>query len=485
MQQIKGLFSDISFRLLQGSLDGEISALVFDSRNAGANTLFCCMVGTQNDGHQFIGQAYKNGCRLFVVEKSVQLNADATIIQVEDSNNALANLACAFFGHPSKQIKLIGITGTNGKTTSATLLYELFSKLGYTCGLLSTVVNKIGENEITATHTTPNPVALNRLLQEMVSSGCQYCFMEVSSHAIAQNRIGGLHFTAAGFTNITHDHLDYHKTFAEYLRVKKSFFDQLDQSSFALVNADDRNGTIMLQNTRAKGLTYAIKTPAEFKGKIIENGLGGLILQINGKEVHTRLVGEFNASNLLLVYGMAIGLNQEPLEVLRVISELKHVAGRFEHFVSQKGITAIVDYAHTPDALENVLKTISVFQKNRQIITVVGCGGDRDKEKRPLMAAIASSWSHQVILTSDNPRTEDPLLIISDMESGLNKEAKSKTISVPDRQDAIKTAILLAKPNDIILIAGKGHETYQEIHGKRTTFDDVLITQSLFNQLNR
>jgi UDP-N-acetylmuramoyl-L-alanyl-D-glutamate--2,6-diaminopimelate ligase len=485
MNQLQQLFTNIPFTLLQGEMSELPTALVFDSRKAHKDTLFCCMVGTQTDGHAYVQQAYAQGCRLFVTQQQIALPPDAAIIQVESTNVALGELACAFYGHPSKELTLVGVTGTNGKTTTATLLHDLFSQLGFYCGLLSTVVNKIGTQAIAATHTTPDPVSLNALLRQMVNQGCQYCFMEVSSHAIDQGRIAGLQFAAAGFTNITHDHLDYHHTFAEYLRVKKAFFDGLPSTAVALVNTDDKNGLVMLQNTRAKRQTYALNTPADFKGKIIENSLGGLILQINGQEVHTRLVGAFNASNLLLVYGLAIGLGQEPLEVLRVLSQLTHVAGRFEHLSSPKGITAIVDYAHTPDALENVLLTIAAFQKEHRIITVVGCGGDRDKEKRPKMAAIAAARSQQVVLTSDNPRTEDPQQIIADMEAGLDAAAASRTIAVLDRKQAIKTALLMAQPGDIILIAGKGHETYQEINGVRSDFDDVAITKELFNQLDK
>jgi UDP-N-acetylmuramoyl-L-alanyl-D-glutamate--2,6-diaminopimelate ligase len=405
---------------------------------------------------------------------------------VKNTSLALAQLACAFYGNPSKELKLVGVTGTNGKTTTATLLHDLFTALGYKAGLLSTVVNKIEQDPIVSTHTTPDPVSLNALLRQMVNTGCTHCFMEVSSHAIDQQRIGGLHFVAAGFTNITHDHLDYHHTFAEYLKVKKAFFDGLDQTAFALVNADDRNGSVMLQNTKAQKLTYALRTPADFKGKIVENSLSGLVLQINGQEVHTRLVGAFNAANLLLVYGIAVGLGQAPMEVLRVISQLSHVAGRFEYVKSSKGITAIIDYAHTPDALENVLATIGAFRKgNTKVLTVVGCGGDRDKEKRPKMAAIAASKSNQLILTSDNPRSEDPQQILRDMEAGLDADAAITALSIVDRQQAIKMAIMLAQPGDIILVAGKGHETYQEIKGVKTDFDDVAITQNLFNQLDK
>lgn len=486
MQSLNQLLSAINGQHIQGEPDQSIAAIEFDSRKAKAATIFVCIVGSQANGHLYVEQAYAQGCRAFITQEKIQLAADACVFEVKNTSMALAQLACEFFGNPSKELQLVGVTGTNGKTTTATLLHDLFTALGYKTGLLSTVVNKIEQEAIVSTHTTPDPVSLNALLRQMVNAGCTHCFMEVSSHAIDQQRIGGLHFTAAGFTNITHDHLDYHRTFAEYLKVKKAFFDGLDQSAFALVNADDRNGMVMLQNTKAQKLTYALRTPADYKGKIIENSLSGLILQINGQEVHTRLVGAFNASNLLLVYGLAVGLGEAPMDVLRVISQLTHVAGRFEYVKSPKGITAIIDYAHTPDALENVLATIAAFRKGTtKVITVVGCGGDRDKEKRPKMAAIAATKSNQLILTSDNPRSEDPLLILRDMEAGLDAEAALTALSIVDRQQAIKMAIMLAQPGDIILVAGKGHETYQEINGVKTDFDDVAITQTLFNQLDK
>lgn len=486
MQSLNQLLLAINGQRLQGELDQSIAAIVFDSRKAKADTIFVCIVGSQANGHLYVEQAYAQGCRAFVTQEKVQLAADACVLEVKNTSLALAQLACAFYGNPSKELKLVGVTGTNGKTTTATLLHDLFTALGYKAGLLSTVVNKIEQEAIVSTHTTPDPVSLNALLRQMVSAGCTHCFMEVSSHAIDQQRIGGLYFTAAGFTNITHDHLDYHHTFAEYLKVKKAFFDGLDHSAFALVNADDRNGMVMLQNTKAQKLTYALRTPADYKGKIIENSLSGLVLQINGQEVHTRLVGAFNAANLLLVYGLAVGLGEAPMDVLRVISQLTHVAGRFEYVKSPKGITAIIDYAHTPDALENVLATIAAFRNGAtKVLTVVGCGGDRDKEKRPKMAAIAAAKSNQLILTSDNPRSEDPQQILRDMEAGLDAEAALTTLSIVDRQQAIKMAVMLAQPGDIILVAGKGHETYQEINGVKTDFDDVAITQTLFNQLDK
>ena len=486
MQSLNQLLSAINGQHIQGERDQSIAAIEFDSRKAKADNIFVCIVGSQANGHLYVEQAYAQGCRVFITQEKVQLAADACVFEVKNTSLALAQLACAFYGNPSKELKLVGVTGTNGKTTTATLLHDLFTALGYKAGLLSTVVNKIEQDPIVSTHTTPDPVSLNALLRQMVNTGCTHCFMEVSSHAIDQQRIGGLHFVAAGFTNITHDHLDYHHTFAEYLKVKKAFFDGLDQTAFALVNADDRNGSVMLQNTKAQKLTYALRTPADFKGKIVENSLSGLVLQINGQEVHTRLVGAFNAANLLLVYGIAVGLGQAPMEVLRVISQLSHVAGRFEYVKSSKGITAIIDYAHTPDALENVLATIGAFRKgNTKVLTVVGCGGDRDKEKRPKMAAIAASKSNQLILTSDNPRSEDPQQILRDMEAGLDADAALTALSIVDRQQAIKMAIMLAQPGDIILVAGKGHETYQEIKGVKTDFDDVAITQNLFNQLDK
>jgi UDP-N-acetylmuramoyl-L-alanyl-D-glutamate--2,6-diaminopimelate ligase len=486
MQSLNQLLSAINGQHIQGERDQSIAAIEFDSRKAKADTIFVCIVGSQANGHLYVEQAYAQGCRVFITQEKVQLAADACVFEVKNTSLALAQLACAFYGNPSRELKLVGVTGTNGKTTTATLLHDLFTALGYKAGLLSTVVNKIEQDPIVSTHTTPDPVSLNALLRQMVNAGCTHCFMEVSSHAIDQQRIGGLHFVAAGFTNITHDHLDYHHTFAEYLKVKKAFFDGLDQTAFALVNADDRNGSVMLQNTKAQKLTYALRTPADFKGKIVENSLSGLVLQINGQEVHTRLVGAFNAANLLLVYGIAVGLGQAPMEVLRVISQLSHVAGRFEYVKSSKGITAIIDYAHTPDALENVLATIGAFRKgNTKVLTVVGCGGDRDKEKRPKMAAIAASKSNQLILTSDNPRSEDPQQILRDMEAGLDADAALTALSIVDRQQAIKMAIMLAQPGDIILVAGKGHETYQEIKGVKTDFDDVAITQNLFNQLDK
>ena len=486
MKALNVLMENINFKLINGSLEQNATDLVFDSRKAVTESVFFAIVGFSNNGHQFVQQAYDQGCRIFVVQEKVELPEDATIILVHNTSEALGLMACNYYGNPSKKLKLIGITGTNGKTTTTTLLFNLFMNLGYKAGLISTVVNKIGNEVIPSTHTTPNPVELNQLLDKMVNAGCEYCFMEVSSHAVHQNRIAGLDYKIAVFTNITHDHLDYHNTFAEYIRVKKAFFDGLNKDSFAVTNADDKNGMVMLQNTSAKKRSFALKTPADFKGKVIENALSGLVMTINNTEVYSRLVGDFNAYNLLAVFGVASILGIEELEVLRVLSNLESVEGRFQYVRSTNGITAIVDYAHTPDALENVLKTIRGIRKgSEQVITVVGCGGDRDKTKRPKMASIAAEMSDKVILTSDNPRTENPGTILEEMEAGLDENQQLKSLTIQDRKQGIKTAISLANSGDIILIAGKGHEKYQEIMGVRHDFDDLKITNELFNQLKK
>ena len=486
MKTLSSILQQTSFELTQGDLTMEISSLTFDSRNATFGSVFSAITGTLNDGHQFVQSAYELGCRAFVVEQNVSLPTDATIIKVPKTDLALADLACAFYGHPSKELTLIGITGTNGKTTTTTLLHDLFTSLGYSAGLISTVVNKIGTQSIPSTHTTPDPIRLNSLLRNMVEQGCSHCFMEVSSHAIHQQRIHGLSYKGAVFTNITHDHLDYHKTFAEYIRVKKQFFDELNSESFALINGDDRNGQVMLQNTKAEKSSYALKTPADFKGKVLENEISGLTLTINQVELCSRLVGEFNAYNLLAVYGVGTLLGLDSMDVLRGMSNLSSVEGRFQYVRSEGGITAIIDYAHTPDALENVLNTISAIRKKGQkVITVVGCGGDRDREKRAVMAGIAAKKSQQVILTSDNPRTEDPMKILQDMEAGLTTEGRQNALTIVDRAQAIKTAIMLAQSGDILLIAGKGHEKYQEINGVKHDFDDFQLTEEFFNQLKK
>jgi UDP-N-acetylmuramoyl-L-alanyl-D-glutamate--2,6-diaminopimelate ligase len=405
---------------------------------------------------------------------------------VNDANKAMAFMAANYFDNPSQKLKLIGITGTNGKTTIASLLFQLFQKAGFKTGLLSTVKIVVDTNEYKATHTTPDSISINYFLNEMVNGGVQYCFMEVSSHGIHQKRTEGLHFTGGVFTNLSHDHLDYHATFSEYRDVKKSFFDYLPKTAFALSNIDDKNGSVMLQNTNARKLTYALKTYADYKAQILENQLSGLLLKINDNEVWVRLIGTFNAYNLLAIYGTAVELGMESLEVLRLLSELESVSGRFQYIISNGKITAIVDYAHTPDALENVLKTINdIRTKNEQLITVVGCGGDRDKTKRPVMAGIAADLSDKIIITSDNPRTENPETIIEEMEAGVAPHNYKKTVSIVDRKQAIKTACQLAQANDIILIAGKGHETYQEINGVRHDFDDMKIVKEMLDQLNK
>lgn len=486
MKRLKDILQGVQTIAINGELDRTVKALVFDSRKAGAEDVFFAIRGASVDGHQFIPQVIENGCALIVAEEMDEVPAGVTFIQVKDSSEALAEMASNFYGRPSSKLKLVGVTGTNGKTTTTTLLHKLYTKLGYHCGLLSTVVNRIGEREIPSTHTTPDPVSLNALLAEMVEEGCSHCFMEVSSHAVHQKRIGGLHFTGAVFTNITHDHLDYHKTFAEYIRVKKNYFDGLAAEAFALTNADDKNGMVMLQNTAAQKHTYALKSPADFKAKVLENQFSGLVLSLNGVEVWTRLIGDFNAYNLLAVYAVSQLLGDDSTEVMTALSQLESVEGRFQYLKSEGGITAIVDYAHTPDALENVLKTIAnIRTKNETVITLVGCGGDRDRAKRPQMAEIACEMSDKVILTSDNPRSEDPMDILKEMEAGVPGQHFKKVLSIVDRAQAIKTAVSMAEKGDIILIAGKGHEKYQEIKGVKHDFDDFQITREMFQKLEK
>jgi UDP-N-acetylmuramoyl-L-alanyl-D-glutamate--2,6-diaminopimelate ligase len=456
------LLQDILFKVNIRSVDGptaiDVKDIQTDSRKVTGGTAFIAIKGTAADGHQFIDTAVKNGAKAIVCETlPASRTGGVTYIQVESSAAAAGFMAHNYYGQPSEKITLIGVTGTNGKTTIATLLYKLFSKLGYTCGLLSTVQNHIGEKVVGATHTTPDAISLNAFLKQMVDEGCTHVFMETSSHAIHQHRITGLHFSGALFSNITHDHLDYHKTFDEYIRVKKSFFDSLPSSSFAISNADDKRGAVMLQNTNASKYFYSLKTIADFKGKILENGLTGLVMTVNDQEVHFRLIGEFNAYNLLAVYGAAICLGEEKSEVLLHLSAMTGAEGRFEYYISEKErVIGIVDYAHTPDALINVLGTIQKLRRgHEQVITVVGCGGDRDKTKRPVMAEAACEYSNRAIFTSDNPRSEDPLEILKDMETGLSSAAKRKYISIADRKEAIKTAVSISKSEDIILVAGK------------------------------
>jgi UDP-N-acetylmuramoyl-L-alanyl-D-glutamate--2,6-diaminopimelate ligase len=478
----------VAIRAVAGSTGIEVNDIQIDSRKIKPGAAFVAVRGAAADGHQFIEKAIGSGALAVVCEKMpAERNENVVYLEVEDSAVAAAYMANNFFGRPSEKIKLVGVTGTNGKTTIATLLYKLFTRLGYTCGLLSTVENRIGEKIVPATHTTPDAISLNQLLSQMVGEGCTHVFMETSSHAIHQHRITGLQYAGGIFSNITHDHLDYHKTFDEYIRVKKAFFDSLPSLAFAISNADDKRGTVMLQNTNAKKYYYSLRTVAEFKGKILDNSLSGLMMTVNEVEVHFRLIGEFNAYNLLAVYGAAICLGEDKQEVLTALSVLTGAEGRFDYIVSAKErVIAIVDYAHTPDALLNVLATIKKLKKGfEQVITVVGCGGDRDKTKRPLMAEAACEYSDKVIFTSDNPRSEDPAQIIKDMEEGLSAAAKRKYIAIADRKEAIKTAISLAKQEDIILIAGKGHEKYQEIKGVKNQFDDKEIVKEMFELLDK
>ncbi len=488
MNVLQDILYKLSLRSVHGNLDIPVNDLQTDSRKVTKGSVFIAVKGVSADGHQFIGQVIEKGAVAIVCEVlPAQMNTAVTYVQVENSAAAAGYIAHNFYGQPSEKLKLVGVTGTNGKTTIATLLYKLFMVLGYKSGLLSTVQNHIGETVLPATHTTPDPVSLNALLKQMVDEGCSHVFMETSSHAIHQHRIAGLTYAGGIFSNITHDHLDYHKTFDEYIRVKKSFFDSLSSHAFAISNADDKHGAVMLQNTHAKKYFYSLKTMADFKGRILENNLSGLVMTVNDQEVHFRLIGEFNAYNLLAVYGAAICLGEDKLEVLRYLSVLSGAEGRFDYIISaDERVIGIVDYAHTPDALINVLATIQKLRKgHEQIITVVGCGGDRDKTKRPVMGEAACEYSDRVIFTSDNPRSEDPEQILREMETGLNTAAKRKYISIADRKEAIKTAVSLTKSEDIVLIAGKGHEKYQEIKGVKYPFDDKEVLKEVFEVLGK
>jgi len=481
--QLQDVLYGVTITELVGTTNRELSALVFDSRQVKEGAVFFAIKGTLSDGHSYIEATVKAGAGVVVCEVlPAVLSAEVTYVVVPQSAVALGKMAANFYGNPSSRLQLVGITGTNGKTTIATLLFKLFRTLGYKVGLISTVENHINDRIVPATHTTPNPVALNALLQDMVDAGCDYCFMEVSSHAVVQHRIEGLNFAGGVFSNITHDHLDFHKTFDNYIKAKKAFFDVLPASAFALTNLDDKNGMVMLQNTKAAKKTYALKQLADFKAKVIENSFNGLHLDIDGADVFFKLVGSFNAYNLLAAYGTAVLLGQDQLHVLTQLSNLSGAEGRFDYITSSQQIIGIVDYAHTPDAVQNVLTTIQDIRKGtEQVITIIGCGGDRDKTKRPVMAQVACDWSDKVILTSDNPRTENPQTIIAEMEAGVSPTNKRKTLSIADRKEAIKTACHLARPGDIILLAGKGHEKYQEINGVRYDFDDKEI---LTEQLN-
>ncbi|WP_165932739.1 UDP-N-acetylmuramoyl-L-alanyl-D-glutamate--2,6-diaminopimelate ligase [Flavobacterium cellulosilyticum] len=484
---LKEIIYKVAIEAVKGTTDIKINKMEFDSRNIVANDVFVAIRGTVSNGHDFIDNAINLGAIAIVCDTFPEnVIIGITYIQVKDTNEALAFMAANYFGDPSQKLKLVGITGTNGKTTIASLLFQLFKKAGYKVGLLSTVKIMVDNVEYKATHTTPDSITINHYLKMMIDADVEFCFMEVSSHGIHQKRTEALHFVGGVFTNLSHDHLDYHPTFAEYRDVKKSFFDNLPKTAFALSNIDDKNGQVMLQNTKAKKLTYALKSYADYKAQILENQLSGLLLKINGNEVWVKLIGTFNAYNLLAIFGTAVQLGLEELEVLRLLSDLESVSGRFQFIVSKTNVTAIVDYAHTPDALENVLNTINdIRTKNEQLITVVGCGGNRDKTKRPIMAAIATELSDNTILTSDNPRNEDANVIIEEMELGIAAQNYKKVLSITDRMQAIKTACQLAQPNDIILIAGKGHETYQEIQGVRHDFDDMKIVTDLLNQLNK
>lgn len=465
----------------------EVSGLVFDSRKVTENSLYIAMRGTVVDGHSFIAASVEKGAKAIVCEKFPE-NPDETVtyVKVKDSSKALGQLASNFYGNPSEKLKLIGVTGTNGKTSVATLLFDVFKNLGYDSALLSTVEIRIAEEVIPATHTTPDVITINEILARAIEEGCEFAFMEVSSHGIAQNRIEGLHFSIAGFTNLTHDHLDYHKTFDEYLKTKKRFFDELGSTAVAITNVDDKNGNVMLQNTKAVKKSYAMKTMADYHGKLLEVDFNGMLLNFNGKEFWTTLTGKFNVYNLLLVFGIASELGFEQEEILQAISQLKRVSGRFETFKSDGGIFFIVDYAHTPDALENILDSINdIRTKNERLITVFGCGGDRDHAKRPEMGNIATKKSTLAIITSDNPRTEDPAVIIKEIEAGVEPQHFSKYTSIPDRKEAIKMAIKFAEPKDIVLVAGKGHENYQEINGVKHHFDDKETINELWKLMSK
>jgi UDP-N-acetylmuramoyl-L-alanyl-D-glutamate--2,6-diaminopimelate ligase len=481
--QLQEILYGVAITNLVGSTNREVDVLTFDSREVRPGSVFFAIRGTLADGHRFIEQTITAGAAVIICEEMpVMLQQGICYIQVQNTSVALGKVAANFYENPSRNLKLVGVTGTNGKTTIATLLFRLFRGLGYSVGLISTVENQIDEEVIPATHTTPNPIALNALLRKMVDHGCTHCFMEVSSHAVVQHRIEGLVFAGGVFSNITHDHLDFHKTFDNYIKAKKAFFDGLPKGAFALTNADDKNGLVMLQNTSASKKTYALKQMADFKARIIENRFSGLNLEIDQVDVFFKLVGAFNAYNLLAAYGTALLLGEDQLNVLTILSNLSGAEGRFDYVTNTQHIIGIVDYAHTPDAVQNVLSTIANIRKGtEQVITVIGCGGDRDKTKRPVMAQVACDWSDKVILTSDNPRTEDPLVILQEMEAGVSPTNRRKTLTIADRREAIKTACHLARPGDIIVVAGKGHEKYQEINGVRHHFDDKEI---LTEQLN-
>jgi UDP-N-acetylmuramoyl-L-alanyl-D-glutamate--2,6-diaminopimelate ligase len=483
MKLLKDILYKTGIEEVVGSTQVAIEKICFDSREVEKFSLFVAVTGTQVDGHKYIDKAIEDGAVSIVCEVLPEnIVEGVTYIRVQNSALAMGFIAANFFDNPSSEIKLVGITGTNGKTTTATLLHDLFAGLGHKAGLLSTVVNKIGREEIPSTHTTPDAIQLNALLREMIEQECEYCFMEVSSHAIHQHRVTGVDFVGGVFTNITHDHLDYHKTFSEYISAKKMFFDSLPETAFSLTNKDDKNGMVMLQNTKAQKHTYALKSMADYSCRVLESDFSGMLLSVDGNEVWTKLIGGFNAYNVLAIYSTAVLLGEDKLNVLTAISQLVSVDGRFQYIKSQNNIAGIVDYAHTPDALKNVLKTINAIRTgNEKVITIVGCGGDRDKEKRPMMASIACEMSDKIILTSDNPRTENPDEIIKDMRAGVDGVHFNKVLAIVNREEAIRTACSLAAKDDIILIAGKGHEKYQEINGERFPFDDMEILSQTFD----
>jgi len=475
------LLADLKLSAIYGDISREITGVTFDSREVTSGSLFVALKGTSSDGHKFIQSAILSGASAIVCEEISELSSDVTTIVVENSHIAMGHIASALFDHPSQKLKLVGITGTNGKTTTVTLLHRVFTSMGYKCGLISTIANYIGERRYEATHTTPDPLKLNSLMAEMADEGCEFCFMEVSSHSLDQHRVSGLRFCGAIFSNITHDHLDYHKTFIEYIRVKKSLFDNLNSEAFALTNLDDKNGMVMVQNCKAKVYTYSCLSPAGFNCRIVEKGLDGMLIKIDNRELWTKFIGAHNSYNILAVYSAAILLGADKEELLISISSLESVAGRLEYIKGGEDITAVVDYAHTPDALENVLKTLKDCAVQREIITVFGCGGDRDKTKRPEMAAVSVKYSNRVVVTSDNPRFEDPEDIINDIRLGFEKSQLSAVLFITDRREAIRTSVALAKPGSIILVAGKGHETYQDIKGVKHHFDDKEILAEIFN----
>ncbi|WP_165040941.1 UDP-N-acetylmuramoyl-L-alanyl-D-glutamate--2,6-diaminopimelate ligase [Dysgonomonas sp. ZJ709] len=480
--KLQDLLKNIDVTDIKGDSNAQVTGISTDSRKASENSIFIALKGVQVDGHQYIENAISLGATIIIYEEDIEtFKPNITYVKVKDSADATGRIATLWYGDPSSKLKLVGVTGTNGKTTTATLLYDMFRHLGYKVGLLSTVANYIDGTVFHATHTTPDPLSLNELLAKMVDAGCEYAFMEVSSHAIHQKRISGLKYVGGIFTNITQDHLDYHKTMAEYLKAKKMFFDNLPETAFALTNVDDKNGLVMLQNTKAKKQTYSVRGLADFKGRIIEKHFDGTAIEINNREVQVQFVGVFNTYNLLAVYGASILLGEDPEKILLILSTLKPVSGRFETLRSPEGYTAIVDYAHTPDALTNVLEAIhEVLEGSGRVITVVGCGGNRDKTKRPIMAREAVRLSDQVILTSDNPRYEEPQAIINDMADGLNSQQMKKTLCIVEREQAIKTACALAKESDVILIAGKGHEDYQDVKGMKHHFDDREVVRNIF-----